>query len=184
MPPSTARLLGAGAAVDAVDGDGHCLTPLMLAAQRNRLDVVRALVEHGAKLDAADAEGNTPLAHALGRGADEALLTLLIERGGKKATRAPRLLTLAALRSSVGMVQLLLDAGVTKAEGNRAIRTLCESARQPGVLDVFDDSKFSDERGHIYDLLLEHGYKSGHVAWSSQSSRACIVEPDPNSLGD
>jgi ankyrin repeat protein len=77
--PETARLLlenGADANVRSADG----LTPLLLAAGRfGSSDVVKLLLDHGAKL-----AGEPVLARAAGAG-DEATMRLLIERGaGRK----------------------------------------------------------------------------------------------------
>lgn len=71
------HLLAAGVPADAlVDGE-----PLLIAAvNSNKSKVVLALLQAGADINRADAEGNTPLHHAALNG-DYAMCKLLLERG-------------------------------------------------------------------------------------------------------
>lgn len=71
-----ARLLAAGATVDAVDKGGY--TALMLAASNNHADVVTLLLDQGAMIDATErTEGYTALAWAAQRGHLATVQTLL-----------------------------------------------------------------------------------------------------------
>ncbi len=55
-------LVNKGADINAVSNDG--ITPLMLAAQNAKLDVVELLLKHGAKVNAKDNMGKTALDYA------------------------------------------------------------------------------------------------------------------------
>lgn len=77
MPDLIRRLLARGAAVNQPDKGGR--TPLYLAAQRGRLDVVRVLLDGGANVNA-DVQGYAPLHAAAGAGHAEAI-RLLVTRG-------------------------------------------------------------------------------------------------------
>jgi len=57
------RLLGEGVSPETVDPRLQ-VRPLHLAAQRAHAEVVRALLRHGAEVDAQDGSGRTPLAYA------------------------------------------------------------------------------------------------------------------------
>ena len=56
------RLLGAGADPNLADDAGH--TPLMVAARMGSLEAVRALLEHGASVEARDAAKLSALTYA------------------------------------------------------------------------------------------------------------------------
>jgi len=55
-------------------------TPLYIAAQKGHLDVVKTLIEHGARVDAATTDGATPLYIACQNGQIE-VVKYLIEKG-------------------------------------------------------------------------------------------------------
>ena len=59
--------------------DNECWTPLHYAAQEHRPDIARSLLDGGALVDAADANGNTPLWRAVfdSRGRPEMIQCLL-----------------------------------------------------------------------------------------------------------
>jgi ankyrin repeat protein len=60
---AAAELLGSGADVNAVDGQG--CTALHWAADRGRLGMIRLLLRCGADVGVTDADGQTPLHYAL-----------------------------------------------------------------------------------------------------------------------
>jgi uncharacterized protein len=64
--------------VNAFDADGE--TALILAIQHNHVDIVRALLTHGANPNTADSRGFTPLRAARAR-ANLAILTALENNG-------------------------------------------------------------------------------------------------------
>ena len=59
-------LISRGADINAVDSTNACV--LLWAVDRNRLWLVRLLLEHGARPDVADNKGRTPLSLAMQRG--------------------------------------------------------------------------------------------------------------------
>jgi ankyrin repeat protein len=76
----TRRLLEHGADVNAGGNDQS--SPLHVAAQRGRVEVVRVLLEHGANLGAENKDGKTALQVASDRGRDE-VMKLLSEHGAR-----------------------------------------------------------------------------------------------------
>jgi len=83
--PDVARLLlERGADVNAqISGSYNPgRTPLHVTMEFNRVEVVRALLEHGANVDAEDSEGRTPFEIASVKGYDE-IMKLLSEHGAK-----------------------------------------------------------------------------------------------------
>jgi ankyrin repeat protein len=77
---SARLLLEHGADVNAGGNDQS--SPLHVAAQRGRVEVVRVLLEHGANLGAEDGDGKTALQVASDRGHDE-VMKLLSEHGAR-----------------------------------------------------------------------------------------------------
>jgi ankyrin repeat protein len=88
-------------------------SPLVDAARNADKDQVRALVQHGASVDAADADGTTALHWASYR--DDLEIADLLIRAGAKVNAANDLgatpLWTASLNGSAAMVRRLLDAG-------------------------------------------------------------------------
>ena len=74
------RLLEQGARVD-VAADESGITPLVMAALRRQLEVVKLLLDSGADVNAKDAAGNTALMTVAAFGDDPETLELLIGRG-------------------------------------------------------------------------------------------------------
>ena len=74
---SALYLLKAGADVNATNNNQR--TPLFEAVQTQNIDLVRALIEFGAKINHQDTQGNSPL-HMLGQ-SDHELFTVLVEAG-------------------------------------------------------------------------------------------------------
>lgn len=111
-PAVVAVLLDAGADVNArTAGDASAgRTPLMLAARRGRLELVKLLLAAGAKVNAKDDDGLTAMAHACWEkhGAYETVLRELLAAGGKADTPA---LAWAAWSGTPGMVRMLAAAG-------------------------------------------------------------------------
>lgn len=88
--------------------------PLMVAAREGKADVVRALLSGGdAKVNVADAQGNTPLVEASRFGHDD-VVRVLIERGADlkaKNNEGQTALMLAARNGHDGVVTRLKEAG-------------------------------------------------------------------------
>lgn len=75
-----ARLLGAGANVNARDEDGW--SPLHFAAQSKAAAVAQLLIAAGAEIDATDVHGNTPLWTAVFTCKGDGVLIALLRKAG------------------------------------------------------------------------------------------------------
>lgn len=104
-------LIRSGADVDKRGGQASA-TPLMFAAYTGQADLAGSLVEHGANVNAADAEGRTALFYAAGRG-ELGVARMLTARGAKvwQEDRAERTaLWSAAFWGRACVVAFLLEA--------------------------------------------------------------------------
>lgn len=96
--------------VDLGPYEKRLITPIIMAAQAGRTDVVRVLLEHGADVNAVEHSGKTALAYASGRDKKE-LAELLLSHGAKPVKdgkSAGDALHSAALVGNLGLVQRLL----------------------------------------------------------------------------
>jgi ankyrin repeat protein len=149
-------LLKAGASPLDTDADDH--TPLITAARHGALESIRALLEHGVRIDAEDKAGNTALFHALyARQPDAALL--LLEKGANGAWRNAFSQTPLHAAANAGTVVVLEKL-----------------PRKEGAVNEFDGGGYTPlhyaaERGHIPALewLLAHGAKADAVSKSGFS---------------
>lgn len=138
--------IASGVDVNSRDGERH--TPLMLAAEKGHLDIVRALIKAGADLDAAaEKKGATPLLRALWNNHIEAAKVLL-EAGADVHAQDDRALSSAASLGNDDIVRLLLKGGADpNADRGAALRyssgfghaevvkTLLEAGADPNVKD-------------------------------------------------
>ena len=108
--------------VEVVDEQGR--TPLMHAAAIGSLEAVRLLIEKGAKVNAADSFGVTPLMFGA---RDLAKVRLLLEKGAdpnaKSQQGQPALLIAAAKPGSIDTVRLLVEKGADPKAVGAAGRT-------------------------------------------------------------
>lgn len=136
--PEIARLIAAGANIEARNAVGH--TPLMIAAARGHLAAAQALLDAGADVNAVTKGGNT----AVGVTAslpDAALTELLLARGADpllgQADVQKNLLRAAVSRGQEQLFDRLIAAGTDFRYADAGGRTLlmlsCE-AGQPGML--------------------------------------------------
>ena len=165
--PAVARLLlERGAEVNARTNRGS--TPLHIAANYGRVEVVRMLLEHGANVGAEDDEGRTPLHVAagfellnadydtvkVGNGRAE-VIRVLLDHGanvGAKDGEGRTPLHLAADYGKVEIVRVLLEHGAVIGAEDGEGRTPFQIASAKG-----DDG--DEESKEVMKLLSEDGVK-------------------------
>lgn len=157
LPDATARgdlarmsaHLAEGAPADQPDPRGH--TPLYHAARWGQLEAARLLLDHGAAVDANDAEAlQTAVAYE-----HPALVELLLQRGASLAARGEMLLlTAASGEGSSEIVRLLLDRGVDPNAGQTGRITPLHCAVETGDAEAVSlllqrgaNPNLPDERG-------------------------------------
>ena len=132
----------ASAATAADDVLGGGLSPLHLAAQAGHVDVMEALLEAGAGINAVDARGYTPLHFAISFGPRELLDPLPDLKAATEDVGVYRLLTAAP--------RVLIERGADlSARESEQQRTALELARSP-----FEDET---DRSEVIDLLVAAG---------------------------
>lgn len=132
-------LIAHGADVHAVDDPlttGRGLTPLHLAARGGRAATAALLLDHGANVNAADSNGDTPL-HIAVRSNDREMARFLLTRTpGANVDLANRNgdtpLHLAAWAGDVDMVKLLLAHRADPSAKDYHKQTPLDLARQQG----------------------------------------------------
>lgn len=100
-------------------GDNAGITPLMFAANRAFADIVSLLIEAGARVDAQDQEGRTPLVHALYHGADYGYEDRYSRPRSEKDDKA------------APVVRILLEAGADPEKCNAPV--IASKWRWPGA---------------------------------------------------
>jgi ankyrin repeat protein len=98
-------LVRAGGNVDAADGVKRC-TPLHMAARRGNVEIAAALIDCGARIEARDSAGETPLRRAVNCDQVE-VARLLLARGADPDSPGSRRLTPRLAARSSAMKQLL-----------------------------------------------------------------------------
>ena len=115
------HLLAGGTLADRLDGSW---TPLMYAARRGHLDVMRALLDAGADPNRVDGRNRwTPLMHAL-HTKNRAAALLLLERGADPAVASGNgfgPLAMAALDNDTAMISAIVAKGVPSNQMSRAL---------------------------------------------------------------
>lgn len=121
-------------------------TPLMLAVMSRRIEAVRVLLEHGAKVDARDEYGYTALTLAISRKQPD-IARLLLERGANPnvvSDLGMPLLPWAVMMKQNDIARLLLEHGANP--------NACNSDGTPALyIAVLDDNV------DLAYLLLKHG---------------------------
>uniref|UniRef100_A0A7S0NDK9 FYVE-type domain-containing protein n=1 Tax=Hanusia phi TaxID=3032 RepID=A0A7S0NDK9_9CRYP len=126
-----------GAAQDPTDHIG--LTALHAAVKvQGHVDVVNALIQHNAPVDAKTARGNTPLLFAAGGGHVDCAIILIRHGANVNAQNADGDAPLhrAVKEGHVKMVNLLLDKGADKTVKNKAGQTPVQIADRSKKMDV------------------------------------------------
>jgi uncharacterized protein len=128
-------------------------TPLIQAALANRVEIVKLLVEAGAKTDKANAQGETALS-AAAFNANSELAELLLKRGAAPDTvdaTGKSVIVYAAARGAAHIVEKLLDAGVDPNRRYRSELTALMWAAGHA------DNVVNNEGLRTVKLLLERG---------------------------
>ena len=102
-------LLGSGAQVNVASNNALHVMPLHSAVANRNVDISRALVEHGADVNATQQDGFTPLMEAAQNG-DLATLTLLLQHGANplaKNTNGQTALDLATAAGHTSIIEML-----------------------------------------------------------------------------
>lgn len=153
---AAAVLIARGAAVNA---RGHCgQTALDSAAERDNVELVRALLDAGADINAKDKDGATPLLDALqdAESCDFKMARLLIKRGADvnlRGTYGKTPIEQAAQVGAVDIVKLLLAKGARVQPAKTALNDLFVP------YDTCNGRDWGLERRHrqAADLLIAHG---------------------------
>lgn len=121
------------------------VTPLMCASLHTKsaraedmLEICRALVAAGAKVNASSRAGLTPL-HYAARSNEATLAGFLLSAGADVNARDPKGMTplhYAAQKGSEEVVQVLLNAGAKRDLKNRAGQTPAQLAQDPDLLKL------------------------------------------------
>lgn len=139
---AVARLIARGVDLEATIKGGPIategMTPLLLAAYKGNAEVVRALIDADARLEARTADGRTPLIYAAGWGSAETVAAL-IEAGARVDARADAgmtaLMFAAAPRPDVAVLSALIDAGADVNARNKWRQDPLMIAARAGALD-------------------------------------------------
>lgn len=126
-----AQLLAAHPELKVDLANGHGETPLMMAALRGRLDLMRTLLQRGA---AVNRDGWTPL-HYAASGSEPRAVTLLLDAGARIDAPSPNRTTplmMAARYGSPDAATLLLARGADPAVRNDRELSASDFARAAG----------------------------------------------------
>jgi hypothetical protein len=134
------------------------VTPLMLAIQARRPDIVKLLLLEGAEADVADAKGNTPLAMATNIGGDLAI-TMMSNLLAAGASKNDGSLHNAARELNSLAVQVLIEGGHDPDfpshihDGRSALGEVCLRAADSGELTAIKEKQVEK----LIDILIEAG---------------------------
>ena len=137
-------LLDSGRTVERGEGpNGHSLTPLEDAIIGQNVEMVKALLEAGASLEAQEGSSYSPLMKAIVYGyANVDVVKVLLEAGasleaeppGGKVSSTP--LGSAVRRKNVEVIKALIDAGASLEDGGAFANTPLEIAIRGGDVEV------------------------------------------------
>ncbi|GFY72014.1 ankyrin repeat and KH domain-containing protein 1 [Trichonephila inaurata madagascariensis] len=114
-------------------------TPLMFACAAGHEDIVRILLDAGARVEDHNENGHTPLMEAASAGHVE-VAKLLVERGASINTHSNEFkesaLTLACYKGHLEMVRFLLEAGADREHKTDEMHTALMEASMDGHVEV------------------------------------------------
>ncbi|CAL1272132.1 unnamed protein product [Larinioides sclopetarius] len=114
-------------------------TPLMFACAAGHVDIVRILLDAGARVEDHNENGHTPLMEAASAGHVE-VAKLLVERGASINTHSNEFkesaLTLACYKGHLEMVRFLLEAGADREHKTDEMHTALMEASMDGHVEV------------------------------------------------
>ncbi|MCG9130377.1 VCBS repeat-containing protein [Candidatus Poribacteria bacterium] len=121
-------------------------TPLHIAAEKGNIDVAMFLIENGANVNVADANGNTPLVFIINKTGNLNITERLLEKGASinlQNRTGETALMYAAWHGHSAIVQLLLenraDVTLKNGQGNTAL-TLAESKGHQQIVEMLKAS--------------------------------------------
>lgn len=140
--PKLKRLLASGLRIDerfTVGSADYNTTALMWAAARGNLEVVQALLDAGAQIDAIDGDGRTALRVAAEHGRDR-IVELLLQHGADPSIKSmfgDDMLHEVAARGNPATLQILLNTGLAldRVEGTGWKTTPLGAAASAGHLE-------------------------------------------------
>ncbi|CAI6090836.1 unnamed protein product [Clonostachys chloroleuca] len=144
-------LLQHGATVDMTSTPGRL--PIVCAVRKNRLDLVKLLLEYGAAANSADYTGSSVISLAIDQDPNSEMVDLLLQRGApanSKTISGQPILAVAVSKRSLPLTRKLLERG---AKGDAK-----DISGSPLIINVIKDSHISEtERTEYVRLLLLHG---------------------------
>ena len=130
-------LIVTGANVNGKDGNYSKITPLFLAVESGNLEITEMLLNYGAKVNARDAEKQTPLMRLDGDATPE-LVELLVRHGVKinlTDNEGNTAIILAADGAKPEVLKALIDAGADVRLGNKQGQTALMNAVSNGDIE-------------------------------------------------
>jgi len=163
------------AALNEQDSSRDGMTPLMVACFEGGPDVVKALVDGGARTEVRTSDGRTALIYAAGWGNVQKVQTLL-DAGATVDARASDGMTalmFAAARGDVECVRALVAAGARVDERNKWRQTALMGAARTGSLEKVEALLGA---GASVDMHDQYGDSALSIAAASSDADARIVE--------
>jgi len=156
-------------------------TPLMYAAERGQISVVKTLIRAGARTQAADCIGATPLHWAALRGHTE-IMTLLLENGAKSGARVKGRCTPLAWAleggSEAGVKLLLENCDVELLDAEYILPHTAKKSRftMDDFVQASVDFYFVGDAGNIFEVSWRRPCIAPWI-WPREPCRAWKEEP-------
>ena len=168
-------------------------TALTAASRTGRLDVVKYLLEHGAKINNRDGQGNTAVIEAAGSG-NLALVQYLFDQGADlhiSDINGSTALHPAASLGHIPVISFLLDLGmpinITDKFGNTPLMRACQTGNVEAVryllsrnadasIGGYRNTAIDIVRGHLAARQRDHDLYATKNNWS-ESEYLTAIEP-------